>query len=156
MYAIRSYYVTREGVSLLGISDAAESIGMRSMGVKITFEQLKKEAPLPCIVHWGQEHFVVVYKFQKGKVFVADPAFGRIEYTEKEFCEHWLSTLSKGEEKGICLLMQPSPDFYQGDDEKVSRTGFRFVLNYLKPYRITSYNVCYTKLLRTRLLLNKR
>ncbi len=128
-------YITREGVSLLGISDAAESIGMRSMGVKITFEQLKKEAPLPCIVHWGQEHFVVVYKFQKGKVFVADPAFGRIEYTEKEFCEHWLSTLSKGEEKGICLLLQPSPDFYQGDDEKVSRTGFRFVLNYLKPYR---------------------
>ncbi|MCY1719800.1 peptidase domain-containing ABC transporter [Prolixibacteraceae bacterium Z1-6] len=128
-------YITREGVSLLGISDAAESIGMRSMGVKITFEQLKKEAPLPCIVHWGQEHFVVVYKFHKGKVFVADPAFGRLEYTEKEFCEHWVSTVANGEEKGICLLLQPSPEFYQEADEKVSRTGFRFVLNYLKPYR---------------------
>ncbi len=128
-------YITREGVSLLGISDAAESIGMRSMGVKITFEQLKKEAPLPCIVHWGQHHFVVVYKIQKGKVFVADPAFGHVEYSEKEFCEKWLSTVSKGEEKGICLLLQPSPDFYQSEDEKVSRTGFRFVLNYLKPYR---------------------
>lgn len=128
-------YITREGVSLLGISDAAESIGMRSMGVKITFEQLKKEAPLPCIVHWGQEHFVVVYKFHKGKVMVADPAFGRLEYSEKEFCEHWVSTVANGEEKGICLLLQPSPDFYQEADEKVSRTGFRFVLNYLKPYK---------------------
>uniref|UniRef100_UPI00321791E0 peptidase domain-containing ABC transporter n=1 Tax=uncultured Draconibacterium sp. TaxID=1573823 RepID=UPI00321791E0 len=128
-------YITREGVSLLGISDAAESIGMRSMGVKITFEQLKKEAPLPCIVHWGQEHFVVVYKFKKGKVLVADPAFGRLEYSEKEFREKWISTVAGGEEKGICLLLQPSPDFYKEADEKVSRTGFRFVLNYLKPYR---------------------
>lgn len=128
-------FITREGVSLLGISDAAEAIGMRSMGVKITFEQLKKEAPLPCIVHWGQEHFVVVYKIQKGKVYVADPEFGRLEYSEKEFCEHWLATVKDGEEKGICLLLQPSPDFYQSEDEKVSRTGFRFVLNYLKPYR---------------------
>ncbi len=128
-------YITREGVSLLGISDAAESIGMRSMGVKISFEQLKKEAPLPCVAHWGQEHFVVVYKIKKDKVFVADPAFGRLEYSEKEFCEKWISTVSGGEEKGVCLLLQPSPEFYQEADEKVSRTGFRFVLNYLKPYR---------------------
>lgn len=128
-------FITREGVSLLGISDAAESIGLRSMGVKITFEQLKKEAPLPCVVHWGQEHFVVVYKFHKEKVCVADPAYGLLEYSEKEFCEHWLSTVAKGEEKGICLLLQPTPEFYQSNDEKVNRAGFRFVLNYLKPYR---------------------
>ena len=128
-------YITREGVSMLGISDAAESIGMRSIGVKITFEQLKKEAPLPCVVHWGQDHFVVVYKFHKGKVFIADPAFGRMEYSEKEFCEQWLSTVAGGEEKGLCLLLQPTPEFYKEDDEQVSRTGFKFVLNYLKPYR---------------------
>ena len=128
-------YITREGVSLLGISDAAESIGMRSMGVKITFNQLKKEAPLPCIVHWGQEHFVVVYKISKGKVWVADPAFGRIEFSEKEFSDKWISTVEGGEGKGICLLLQPSPDFYKEADENVRRTGFRFVLNYLKPYR---------------------
>ncbi|MEN8116491.1 MAG: peptidase domain-containing ABC transporter [Bacteroidota bacterium] len=128
-------YITREGVSLLGISDAAEAIGMRSIGVKITFEQLKKEAPLPCVVHWGQEHFVVVYKFQKDKIYVADPAFGRLEYNEKEFKENWLSTVAQGEEKGICLLLQPTPEFYQEADEKVSRTGFRFIFNYLKPYR---------------------
>jgi ATP-binding cassette, subfamily B, bacterial len=128
-------YITREGVSLLGISDAAEAIGLRSMGVKISFEQLKKEAPLPCIVHWGQNHFVVVYKFKNNKVFIADPAFGKIEYTETEFKEKWLATIKNGEEKGICLLLQPTPDFYKEADEKVSRTGFRFVLNYLKPYR---------------------
>ncbi len=128
-------YITREGVSLLGISDAAEVIGLRTMGVKISFEQLKKEAPLPCIVHWGQNHFVVVYRFKKDKVFVSDPAFGRIEYSETEFKEHWLATVKDGEEKGICLLLHPTPEFYQEADEKVSRTGFRFVLNYLKPYR---------------------
>lgn len=134
-------YITREGVSLLGISDAAESIGLRSMGVKITFSQLKKEAPLPCVAHWGQEHFVVVYKVQKGKVFVADPAFGRLEYSEKEFQEKWISTLSGGDEKGVCLLLQPTPDFYQEADEKVKRTGFQFVLNYLKPYRKLVYQL---------------
>ncbi len=128
-------YITREGVSLLGVSDAAETIGMRSMGVKITFEQLKKEAPLPCIVHWDQAHFVVVYKFKKGKVYVADPAFGHLEYTEEEFKAHWLATVKAGEEKGICLLLQPTPEFYAEPDEKVPRTGFRFVFNYLKPYR---------------------
>ncbi len=127
-------YITREGVSLLGISDAAEAIGMRSMGVRVTFEQLKREAPLPCVVHWDQSHFVVVYKFRKGKVHVSDPAFGHLEYSEEEFKQHWLATVKEGEEKGICLLLQPSPEFYQDKDEQVSRTGFRFVLNYLKPY----------------------
>lgn len=128
-------FITREGVSLLGISDAAEAIGMRSMGVKITYEQLKKEAPLPCIAHWGQEHFVVVYKIARGVVYVADPAYGRLEYAEKEFKEKWISTVDDGEKKGVCLLLQPTPDFYQEADEKVKRTGFHFVLNYLKPYR---------------------
>ncbi len=128
-------YITREGVSLLGISDAAETIGMRSMGVKITFDQLKKEAPLPCIAHWGQEHFVVVYKIAKDKVFVADPAFGKLEYSEKEFTGKWISTVSGGQEKGVCLLLQPTPEFYKEKEEGVTRTGFRFVLNYLKPYK---------------------
>ena len=128
-------FITREGVSLLGISDAAESIGMRSMGVQITFEQLKNEAPLPCIVHWNQDHFVVVYQIKKNKVFVADPEFGRMEYSEKEFQQHWLANVKEGEEKGICLLLQPTPEFYKEDDEEVTRTGFRFVFNYLKPYK---------------------
>jgi len=128
-------FITREGVSLLGISDAAEAIGLRTMGVRVTFEQLLAEAPLPCIVHWDQNHFVVVYKFKKGKVHVADPAYGNLVYSEEEFKQHWLATVKDGEEKGICLLLQPTPEFYQESDEKMNRTGFRFVLNYLKPYK---------------------
>lgn len=128
-------FITRQGVSLLGISDAAEAIGFRTMGAKLTFQQLKSEAPLPCIVHWGQRHFVVVYRVNRGKVYVADPAFGRLVYSESEFCKHWLSTTSGGVEKGVALLLQPTPDFYRKDDEKVPRSGFRFVFNYLKPYR---------------------
>ncbi len=128
-------YITREGVSLLGISDAAESVGFRTMGVRISFDQLKKQAQLPCIVHWDQDHFVVVYKIKKGKIYVADPAFGKLTYTENEFKQHWLATVSKGEEKGICLLLEPTPEFFKEEDEKVNRTGFRFLTSYLKPYR---------------------
>ena len=128
-------YITREGVSLLGISDAAESVGFRTMGVRISFDQLKKQAQLPCIVHWDQDHFVVVYKIKKGKIYVADPAFGKLTYTENEFKQHWLATVSKGEEKGICPLLEPTPEFFKEEDEKVNRTGFRFLTSYLKPYR---------------------
>ena len=69
---------------------------------------------------------------------MADPAFGRLEYSEKEFKEHWLATVKEGEEKGICLLLQTTPEFYQDADEKVSRTGFKFMINYLKPYRLVA------------------
>ena len=89
-------FITREGVSMLGISDAAESIGFRTTGVKINFEQLSGDVPLPCIAHWNQNHFVVVYKIKKHKislfrgdkeghtVYVADPARGLVQYNEEE------------------------------------------------------------------------
>jgi len=85
-------YITREGVSLLGISDAAESIGMRTMGVKLSYEKLVKENVTPFIAHWRQNHFVVVYKITKDKVYVADPAKGKITYTKQEFLKNWIST----------------------------------------------------------------
>ena len=82
-------HLTREGVSLLGISDAAESIGFRTTGVKITWEQLRDQANMPCIVHWNQQHFVVVYKIArkrgKWRVYVSDPASGLLEYSEEQF-----------------------------------------------------------------------
>ena len=80
MWFIGCLHITREGVSLLGISDAAELIGLRSTGVKITWEQLRDEIPMPCIVHWNQQHFVVVYKVKNGKVYVSDPAVGLLEF----------------------------------------------------------------------------
>jgi len=135
-------YITREGVSLLGISDAAESIGMRSMGVKISFDQLASEKPLPCIAHWKQNHFVVVYKIKKKrfkkdsyKIFVSDPGHGHVVYTKKEFLEGWISAREDGEQKGICLLLEPTPDFYKEEDEKLDKTGFRFLFSYLRPHR---------------------
>lgn len=127
-------HITREGVSLLGLSEAAEAIGFRTIGARITIEQLH-QAPKPCVVHWDQEHFVVVYQLRKGKVYVADPAFGLVEYTEEEFKKHWLATVRHGEEKGICLLFDPTPKFFELDGEESNRGQFRFLLKYLKPHR---------------------
>ena len=90
--------IGREGMSLLGISRAAEKIGMRTIGGRITFEDLKEKAPLPCIVHWNQNHFVVVYGVKGKKVFVADPGKGLTTYSRETFCEHWLSTSAKGKD----------------------------------------------------------
>ena len=134
-YLREQSHISREGVSLLGISDAAEAIGMRSLGTKVTYAQLVKDVPKPCVVHWDQNHFVVVYQVKKGKVYVADPAFGLVSYAEQEFKKHWLATVSDGEEKGICLMLQPTPDFYDFDDEKTNRAGFSFLLRYVRPHR---------------------
>lgn len=130
--------ITKEGVSLLGVSEAAESLGFRTMGVSISFEQLC-EAPLPCIVFWNQQHFVVVYDIKKHKngftVYVADPAGERLKYTHDEFCRNWISTEDEGVPHGIALLLEPSPEFYSYEGETEQRTGFRFLFSYLRPYR---------------------
>ncbi len=131
-------HITREGVSLLGISDAAESIGLHTIGVSVTFEKLIDEVPLPCIVHWKQRHFIVVtgIKGKKGKeiVNVADPAHGLISYKREEFLSGWLSTVKGEEDQGVCLVIEPTPDFYEQEDEKSDKTSFRFLFNYLKPH----------------------
>ena len=128
-------HISREGVSLLGISDAAESIGMRSLGTKVTFEQLVKDVPMPCVVHWDQIHFVVLYKVKKGVLYVADPAFGLVKYSAEDFKKHWLATVAQGDEKGICLIVQPTPSFYEHEDEKVDHVGFSFLWRYVRPHR---------------------
>jgi ATP-binding cassette subfamily B protein len=127
--------ITREGVSLLGISDAANAIGLRNVGVRIPFKKLAKEAPLPCIVHWYQSHFVVVYKIKRGKVWVADPAKGLVTYTIEEFLHGWVSGRSEGEDVGLCMLIEPTPEFYAHEDEKPDRSSFRLLFSYVKPYR---------------------
>ena len=132
--------ISRDGVSLLGISEAAEKIGLRSVGVYVDFEELKNEAPLPCIVHWNQQHFVVVYdiKQKRGKdfVYVADPGAGKIKYTKDEFCKCWLSTKADGDDVGIALLLETTPYFFQKKDRKPSiHKGFSFLYSYVKPYK---------------------
>ena len=129
-------HITRSGVSLLGISDAAEHIGFKTIGVKISFDQLKDEAPLPAIVHWRQNHFVVVYEISdKGFVLVADPAHGSVKYSREEFEKSWISTRSEEENKGIALLLEPTPLFYEQKGEKHDRTKLAFLFKYLKPHR---------------------
>ena len=130
--------IGRQGVSLLGISGAAESVGLKSMGVRLDFNRLC-EAPLPCILHWKQNHFVVLYEIRKRRrgmeLWVADPMGGRIRYTAEEFTASWCSTRNGGQPEGIALLLEPTPDFYNAEGEKPDKTKLRFVLNYLKPYR---------------------
>jgi len=128
-------FISREGVSLLGISDAAESIGFRTVGVSLTPEKLMGQAPLPLIVHWKQNHFVIVYKTKKNKVYVADPAFGTIIYSQAEFMEQWVSSVKDGERRGHAMLLEPTPEFYGQEGETIKKTNFRFLLSYLKPYK---------------------
>lgn len=138
----RSCALNKEGVSLLGISKAAESIGFKTIGGRLTFNTLAKEIPHPCIVHWNQNHFVVVYKVKKhskGKyiVYVADPAKGLVTYTKEEFCEHWISTKTNDEEKGIALLLEPTELFCtQKETERLpSQRRLKFLWSYLKKYK---------------------
>ena len=134
--------LNREGVSLLGISKAAEMLGFKTIGGRLSFSTLTSEVPLPCIVHWSQNHFIVVYKIKKHKqggytIYVADPGKGLVTYTKEEFCEHWVSTKTNGEEKGIVLLLEPTEQFYaQNEIETVpTQNRVRFLWSYLKKYK---------------------
>lgn len=137
-------FLSRSGVSMLGISDAAESIGFRTIGVTVNYQQLSNEIPLPCIVHWKQNHFVIVYKILRKKsifgkenhiIYVADPGHGLISYSKEEFMDGWLSTRKGGDDNGIALLLEPSPDFYSIADEESDKTRISYLFSYLKPYR---------------------
>jgi ATP-binding cassette subfamily B protein len=124
--------INKEGVSLLGISDASEKIGFRSLGVKLNVADLK-EAELPCILHWRQNHFVVLYKIKNNRFYIADPANGLVTLTAEEFIRNWLSTAEGSE--GIALLLSPTPQFYEQEDEKGSELRWGFLLRYLITYR---------------------
>lgn len=128
-------YITRQGVSLLGISEAAEQLRFRTVGASISWDQLKEEALLPCIVHWKQNHFVVVYKISGSRVFVADPAIGKVVYKKDEFLSGWIHHKKNDQEEGIVLLLEPTPEFHQQADEPVNRKSFAFLFSYLKPQR---------------------
>ncbi|MEN5054241.1 peptidase domain-containing ABC transporter [Sphingobacterium kitahiroshimense] len=106
---------TKNGVNLLGISEAAEKLGFRTYGVRLSLEQLK-EVELPCILHWNQNHFVVLHKIRSGKYYLSDPAAGLLSYEEKEFAKNWFST--KELHAGLSLILSPGPDFYQIDEEE--------------------------------------
>ncbi|WP_405205860.1 peptidase domain-containing ABC transporter [Aquimarina sp. LLG6339-5] len=132
---------TREGSSLLGLSEAVESIGFRSLGVKLSLDQLL-EVPLPCIVHWNKVHYVVVYKVKTTKkggmtIYVSDPAHGLITYTKEEFIKAWIgNNADQTTEEGVALLVEPTPKFYNDNiDEKDEEFGFKFISKYVFQYK---------------------
>lgn len=129
---------SKDGVSLLTISDAAEKIGFRTQGTRIVWETLL-EVPLPIIIHWTQDHFVVLYKIKKGRkgieFYISDPAHGLVVYNKDEFLKCWASTEQDGQAAGIALLLEPTAEFYTEDGEKVNKSGFKYLFSYLKPYK---------------------
>jgi ATP-binding cassette subfamily B protein len=134
-------HTTREGASLQGLSEAAENIGFHTLAVKVDFDKVAKEAPLPCIAHWNQNHFVVVYKIKGNKVYVADPGHGLITYTKEEFLKHWISDTTEVngtiQPEGVLLLLDPSAEFYKKESigKSTDKGGFGFLFNYLYKYK---------------------
>ncbi len=127
-------YMGKQGVTLLGISDAAEHIGLQSLAVKTTFDRLIRDVPLPCIAHWNEDHFVVVYKANKKHVWIADPAMGKFKLTREEFLENWVSDTEDEEDVGVLLLLEPMLEFYERDGEQINKAGFKYVISYFKKY----------------------
>jgi ATP-binding cassette subfamily B protein len=132
-------YILRTGVNLMGLSEAAESIGFRTTAVRTSTKKLKEQAKLPCIIHWNQEHFVVLYKImqKKGKYFfhIADPAYGLLKYEEQEFKNCWISTVQGGIEKGVAMFLETTPQFYEMEAVKYESISLWFLLKYAKPYQ---------------------
>jgi len=126
-------FVTRAGVSLLGLNEAAETIGLRALAARMPLEKLD-EVPLPCIAHWRHNHFVVVHKVSRRNVYVADPAHGLLTYPKEEFLKRWRKKAETDE--GVVLLLEPTPAFYQQENEAdAEKTSFRFLLTYLAVHK---------------------
>ena len=138
-YLSKLCFATTEGVSMLGINDAANTLGFHTLCVKIATKDLEK-VPLPCILHWNQNHFIVLYKVKNGKKFyVADPGKGLVTYGLDEFKKHWVSTKSNGEAKGIAMFLETTPAFFtnkmEGEANLKEKRSFRFLFGYVKKYR---------------------
>ena len=126
-----------DGVSLLGISKAAEQLGFKTMGGFVSIQNLITKGVLPCVLHWTQNHFVVLYRIKNGKKFyVADPGKGLITYSLDEFKHNWLSSIANEEERGVVLFLQPTSEFYdKEDDSSDNQRTFSFLFRYIKQYR---------------------
>ncbi|WAC42187.1 cysteine peptidase family C39 domain-containing protein [Pedobacter sp. SL55] len=129
--------LTRLGVSMAGISQAAEMVGLQSLVIHSTYKMISEEVPLPCIAHWRERHFIVVYKISKNFVYVADPAFGLIKYTIEEFKKGWLSSslIVKDDTEGILLALEPTQEFLDDEDEISKNSNIAFLKPFIRPYR---------------------
>lgn len=127
-------FATTEGVPLLGISDAAKKIGFETIAVRIDIEQIR-QVPFPCILHWNQTHFVVLYKIKKNIFFISDPSKGLVTYSINEFKKRWVSTQLENKGQGIALLFKPTSEFGKLEEKTQERHSFRFLFGYIKQYR---------------------
>lgn len=128
-------YIDRQGVSLLGIAYAAETIGFRTRAAKVSADHFLEHAPLPAIVHWRQNHFVVVYAVRNGRVDISDPETGVVSVSLEEFRRYFVSLNFRGRDAGFVLLLQPTPDFYAREDQEQSRRRkLSFLLSYLRGF----------------------
>lgn len=131
-------HASNDGVSLLGIRDAAQKLGLEVVCGKINLTDIKTHM-LPCIIHWNQNHFVVLYKVSKGKYYIADPGKGNISYKEAEFIEHWSSEYHKNEDKfvrGIAMFFMPTDDFFNHNEiGNAESHSFKLLLNYVEQYK---------------------
>lgn len=127
---------TNQGVSLLGMSKAANEVGLQTVCAKLSVNQLS-QVKLPCIIHWNQNHFVVLYKVENGKKYsIADPGKGLLSYSLEEFCNHWTNFTTDGDKKGIAMLLEPTDEFRSQNDDNTSKNrSFRFLYGYIKLYR---------------------
>lgn len=129
-------YVDREGVSMLGISDAAEQLGFQTLGVVISYDRLADDIPLPCIAYWEQRHFVVIHKVNKRKITIADPAIGMRTMSRADFEEGWAMGQEDNEKVGVALLLETTPDFFVKEGDKINKGGFSYIFSYLKKYKL--------------------
>ena len=132
-------FATTEGVSMLGINEAANILGLHTTCVRAATSIFSK-APLPCVLHWNQNHFVVLYKVKNGKEFcIADPGKGLVTYSLEEFKKHWISTRSNDEDNGIAMFLETTPAFFtykmEGTENVKENRSFRFLFGYVKKYR---------------------
>lgn len=126
--------INRSGVSIYGLGKAAEKIGFKSLACKITFNQLINEVQLPCIIHWQQNHLLVVTQpTKKNKIIIADPAEGVIKVDREDFLRNWIS--SSESQKGVALLLEPTSSFYNSEEDKTNNRNWTFLLRYLRNYR---------------------
>ncbi len=135
-YLRQQSHIHRTGVSVEGIVVAAENIGFRTLAVKLPFRvdgnhSSFTEVPLPCVVHWNQRHFVVVYKVSKRHIWISDPASGKHKLDHATFKKSWISD----GDTGVAVLLETTPEFYDREGTKTNRQGFGFLLRYLYPYR---------------------
>lgn len=128
-------FIDRDGASLSGLAYAAESIGFKTMAVKLPFKELVQEDVVPFIAHWRQRHYVVVYKITNSHVYIADPAHDKLKLTHKEFQDGWYSDIEGSTEQGVALLMEATPDFYKMEGEKTDKKTFGFLITYFYPYK---------------------